>query len=73
MSIIGILSSNSILQVALLSNTLQTQGSQSRTPKFEQIKTEFEQLGQGFAVRESEAGADRLRRVAGKFPGAKSN
>ncbi len=45
MSIAGILGGN-LFNVDAAKNALQTQGTQSNTPRFEQITKEFQQLGQ---------------------------
>ena len=69
MSIIGILSSN-LFSGGAAQNTLQTQGAQKNTPKFEQIKTEFQQLGQDLQSGNLTQAQTDYAALAADFPGA---
>jgi outer membrane protein assembly factor BamD (BamD/ComL family) len=68
-SIIGILSSN-LFSGGAAQNTLQTQSAQKNTPKFEQIKTEFQQLGQDLQSGNLTQAQTDYAALAADFPGA---
>lgn len=69
MSIIGILSSN-LFSGGAAQNTLKTQGSQGQSPKFEQLKEEFQQLGQDLQSGNLTQAQSDYATLSKDFPGA---
>jgi len=69
MSIIGILSSN-LFSTGTAQNTQNTQGTRANAPRFEQIKEEFQQLGQDLQSGNLTQAQSDYATLSQNFPGA---
>jgi hypothetical protein len=72
MSIIGILSSN-LFSTGTAQNTQNTQGTRANAPRFEQIKEEFQQLGQDLQSGNLTQAQSDFATLSKNFPGASQN